>query len=155
MSNSQPSSTLGTLLPSTPDSARPTGARGEIVPRILAVIIDAIPSVVITILCTVLAIIPVLGLLAIPLNFLLQLGYYFVFIPWSVSTTGASIGKKFMKLRVCPQGAPLQRIAFMPALLRQFGNFFFLNLIVLAIKGEERISLSDMLAKSEVIQVQD
>jgi len=155
MNNTPSSSILGSLLPSTPDTSRATGARGELLPRLVAVVIDAIPSVIISVICMVLAIIPFLGSLSVLLNFLLQLGYYFVFIPWTVSTYGASIGKKTMKLRVCPLGAPLQRIAFVPALLRQFGNFFFLNLIVLAIKGEERVSLSDLLAKSEVILVQE
>ncbi|MBP1625851.1 MAG: hypothetical protein H6Q00_326 [Holophagaceae bacterium] len=155
MNQTSTPSLLGSLLPSTPDTARLTGARGELVPRLLAVVIDAIPSVVISVLFMVIGFIPVLGVVASPLNALFQLVYFFGFIPWTVSTYGASLGKKAMKLRVCPLGAPLQRIPFVPALLRQFGNFFFLNLIVLAIKGEERVSLSDLLAKTEVVQVQD
>ena len=94
-----------------------------------------------------------MGCVLIPLNFLVQLGYYFFFIPWTVSKYGASIGKKMMKLRVIPEGQPAGRIDLGPAVLRQLGNFFLLNLIVLAIKGDERISLSDIMAKTEVIKV--
>jgi uncharacterized RDD family membrane protein YckC len=93
------------------------------------------------------------GCILLPLNFLVQLGYYFFFVPWTVSKFGASIGKKVMKLRVIPEGNPAGHIDIGPAILRQLGNFFALNLIVLAIKGDERISLSDIMAKTEVIKV--
>jgi uncharacterized RDD family membrane protein YckC len=108
---------------------------------------------VISITFMVLSIIPFLGCILLPLNLLAQLGYYFFFVPWCVSNYGASFGKKVMKLRVIPEGQPGAHITLGPAILRQFGNFLFLNLIVLAVKGDERISLSDMLAKSEVIKV--
>ena len=97
--------------------------------------------------------IPFVGCFWVFINFPLQLVYYFYFIPYCVSKNGASIGKKMQKLRVVPLGNPGGRLELLPAILRQFGNFFALNLIVLAIKGDERISLSDMLAKSEVIKV--
>ena len=89
----------------------------------------------------------------LPLNILAQLGYYWFFVPWCVSKHGASIGKKVMKLRVVPEGNPQGRIDLGPAILRQIGNILAVNLIVLAIKGDERISLSDMLAKTEVLKV--
>lgn len=144
---------LGTLLPPIPDDAQPLGERGDLVNRLIAVLIDAVPSVIISICFMVLSVIPFLGCILMPLNFLVQLGYYFFFIPWTVSKHGASIGKKVMKLRVVPEGNPQGRLELGPAILRQFGNFFALNLIVLAVKGDERISLSDMIAKSDVIKV--
>lgn len=144
---------LGTLLPPIPDDAQPLGERGDLVNRLIAVIIDAVPSVIISIVFMIFSFVPFLGCILLPLNFLAQLGYYFFFIPWCVNKHGASIGKKMMKLRVVPLGNPQGRIDLGPAILRQFGNFFALNLIVLAVKGDERTSLSDMIAKSEVIKV--
>jgi uncharacterized RDD family membrane protein YckC len=144
---------LGTLLPPIPDDALPTGERGDLVNRLVAVLVDVVPSIIISICFMVLSVIPFLGCILLPLNFLVQLGYYFFFIPWCVNKNGASIGKKVMKLRVVPLGNPQGRIDLGPAILRQFGNFFALNLIVLAVKGDERLSLSDMIAKSEVIKV--
>jgi uncharacterized RDD family membrane protein YckC len=144
---------LGSLLPSIPDEAKPVGERGDLVTRLLAVLIDAVPSILISVVFMALSIIPFLGCVLIPLSFLVQLGYFFFFVPWCVSKYGASIGKKMMKLRVIPEGQPDGHITLGPAILRQFGNFFFLNLIVLAVKGDERISMSDMIAKSEVIKV--
>jgi len=144
---------LGSLLPSIPDDAQPLGERGDLGTRLVAVLIDMVPSILISITFMLLSIIPFLGCILLPLNFLVQLGYYFFFVPWTFSKYGASIGKKMMKLRVVPEGNPTGRIDLGPAILRQFGNFLFLNLIVLAVKGDERISLSDMIAKSEVIKV--
>lgn len=144
---------LGSLLPSIPDDAQALGERGDLGTRLVAVLIDMVPSILISIAFMVLSIIPFLGCILLPLNFLVQLGYYFFFVPWTFSKYGASIGKKMMKLRVVPEGNPTGRVDLGPAILRQFGNFLFLNLIVLAIKGDERISLSDMIAKSEVIKV--
>jgi uncharacterized RDD family membrane protein YckC len=119
----------------------------------VAVLIDIVPSILISIAFMVASIVPFLGCILLPLNFVAQLGYYFFFVPWTVSKYGASIGKKMMKLRVVPEGNPAGHIDLGPAILRQLGNFFFLNLIVLAIKGDERISLSDIMAKTEVIKV--
>jgi uncharacterized RDD family membrane protein YckC len=144
---------LGSLLPSIPDDAVSTGERGDLVTRLLAVLIDAVPLILISVVFMVLSIIPFLGCILIPLSFLLELAYYFFFVPWCVSKYGASIGKKMMKLRVIPEGVPGGYLTLGPAILRQFGNFFLLNLIVLAIKGDERISMSDMIAKSEVVKV--
>jgi uncharacterized RDD family membrane protein YckC len=144
---------LGSLLPSIPDDAQPLGERGDLGTRLVAVLIDMVPAILISIAFMVLSIIPFLGCILLPLNLLAQLGYYFFFIPWTVSKFGASIGKKMMKLRVVPEGQPSGRIELLPAILRQFGNFLLLNVIVLAIKGDERISCSDMIAKTEVIKV--
>lgn len=144
---------LGSLLPSIPDDAVATGERGDLVPRLLAVLIDVVPAIIISIAFMILSVVPFLGCILLPLNFLAQLAYIFFFVPWCVSKYGASIGKKLMKLRVVPEGNPQGRIDLGPAILRQLGNFFALNLIVLAVKGDERISLSDMLAKTEVLKV--
>ena len=144
---------LGTLLPPIPDDALPTGERGDLVNRLIAVLIDVVPSIIISICFMIFSLVPFLGCILLPLNFLVQLGYYFFFIPWCVNKHGASIGKQVMQLRVVPLGNPQGRIDLGPAILRQFGNFFALNLIVLAVKGDERLSLSDMIASSEVIKV--
>ncbi|HEX7554966.1 MAG TPA: FHA domain-containing protein [Geothrix sp.] len=144
---------LGSLLPSIPDDAVPLGERGDLGTRLVAVLIDIVPAFIISIALMVLSVIPFLGCILLPLNFLAQLGYYFFFVPWTVSKYGASIGKKVMKLRVIPEGNPAGHIDLGSAILRQLGNFFFLNLIVLAIKGDERISLSDIMAKTLVIKV--
>jgi uncharacterized RDD family membrane protein YckC len=101
----------------------------------------------------ILSVVPFLGCILLPLNFLAQLAYVFLFVPWCVSKYGASIGKKLMKLRVVPEGNIQGRVELGPAILRQIGNILALNLIVLAVKGDERISLSDMLAKTEVLKV--
>ena len=152
---------LEAYLPPIPDDAVPTGQRGELVDRLVAALIDMVPSIVIAIafwvVQMVLAFVPLLGCIAgcalTLIHLVVQLAYYFYFVPFCVSKHGASIGKKMQKLRVVPLGEPNGRLPLGPAILRQFGNFFALNLIVLAVKGEERISLSDMIAKSEVIKV--
>ncbi len=144
---------LGSLLPSIPDDAVTTGERGDLVTRLVAVLIDVVPAILISIVFMILSVVPYVGCILLPLNIAAQLGYYWFFVPWCVSKYGASIGKKVMKLRVVPEGNPQGRIDLGPAILRQIGNFLFLNLIVLAVKGDERISLSDMLAKSEVLKV--
>jgi uncharacterized RDD family membrane protein YckC len=136
-------------LPPIPDDAVPTGERGELVDRLVATIIDCIPSFILNIP----QFIPFVGCFWVFLNFPLQVAYYFWFIPYCTSKYGASLGKKMQKLRVVPLGNPTGRIELVPAILRQFGNFFALNLIVLAIKGDERLSLSDLIAKTEVIKV--
>ena len=144
---------LGSLLPSIPDDAVPTGERGDLLTRLLAVLIDAIPAILISVAFMLLAAVPALGCILLPLNVLAQLAYYWFFIPWCVSKYGASIGKKVMKLRVVPEGNPQAHVDLGAAILRQVGNLLALNLIVLAVKGDERLSLSDMLAKSEVLKV--
>ncbi|WP_257306722.1 FHA domain-containing protein [Geothrix campi] len=144
---------LGSLLPPIPDDALTTGERGDLVTRLVAVLIDVVPAILISIVFMILSAVPYVGCILLPLNIAAQLGYYWFFVPWCVSKYGASIGKKVMKLRVVPEGNPQGRIDLGPAILRQIGNFLFLNLIVLAVKGDERISLSDMLAKSEVLKV--
>ncbi|WP_243287025.1 FHA domain-containing protein [Geothrix terrae] len=144
---------LGSLLPSIPDDAVTVGERGDLVNRLLAVLIDAVPAVLISMAFMVLSHLPVIGCVLMPVSVLAQIAYYWLFIPWCVSKYGASIGKKMMKLRVVPEGNPQGRIEFGPAILRQIGNILALNLIVLAVKGDERISLSDMLAKTEVLKV--
>ena len=152
---------LDAYLPPIPDDAVPTGERGDLGARLVAALIDMVPSIVIAIaffvIQMVIGLIPILGCIAgcalTLIHMAAQLAYYFYFIPMCVSKNGASIGKKMQKLRVVPLGNPTGRLEMMPAILRQFGNFFALNLIVLAVKGEERISLSDMIAKSEVIKV--
>lgn len=144
---------LDQFLPPIPDDAQPTGERGDLVTRLIATLIDVVPSIIISIAFMVLSVIPFLGCILLPLNMLVQLAYYFFFIPYCVSKNGASIGKKMQKLRVVPLGNPQGRIDLGPAILRQFGNVFALNLIVLAVKGDERLSLSDMIATSEVIKV--
>ena len=140
---------LDAYLPPIPDDAVPTGERGELGDRLVAFILDWVPSL----LLTIPQFIPIVGCFWVFINIPLQLVYYFYFIPYCVSKHGASIGKKMQKLRVVPLGNPSGRLELLPAIFRQFGNFFALNLIVLAIKGDERISLSDMIAKSEVIKV--
>jgi uncharacterized RDD family membrane protein YckC len=144
---------LGSLLPSIPDDALPLGERGDLGSRLVAVLIDAVPAIVISIAFMALSVIPFLGCILLPLNILAQLGYYWFFVPWTVSKFGASIGKKVMKLRVIPENNPAGHIDLGSAILRQLGNIFALNLIVLAIKGDERISLSDIMAKTLVIKV--
>jgi uncharacterized RDD family membrane protein YckC len=144
---------LDQFLPPIPDDAQPTGERGDLVTRLIATLIDIVPSIIISIAFMVMSIIPFLGCILLPLNMLVQLAYFFFFVPYCVSKNGASIGKKMQKLRVVPVGNPQGRIALGPAIMRQFGNFFALNLIVLAVKGDERLSLSDMIASSEVIKV--
>lgn len=152
---------LESYLPPIPDDAVPTGQRGELGERLVATLIDMVPAIVIAIVFwviqMVLAFIPLLGCIAgcalTLIHLAVQLAYTFYFIPFCVSKHGASIGKKMQKLRVVPLGDPAGRIPIGPAILRQLGNFFALNLIVLAVKGEERISCSDMIAKTEVIKV--
>ncbi len=152
---------LDSYLPPIPDDAVPTGQRGELGERLVATLIDMVPAIVIAIafwvIQMVLAFVPLLGCIAgcalTLIHMAVQLAYMFYFIPLCVSKNGASIGKKMQKLRVVPLGEPAGRLPLGPAILRQLGNFFALNLIVLAVKGEERISLSDMIAKSEVIKV--
>lgn len=144
---------LGSLLPAIPDDAVPTGERGDLVTRLLAVLIDVVPAILLSIAFTILGIVPYVGCILLPLNIVAQLAYYWFFVPWCVSKYGASIGKKVMKLRVVPEGNPQGRLDLGPAILRQIGNILALNLIVLAVKGDERTSLSDMLAKSEVLKV--
>ncbi|MBL0312065.1 MAG: RDD family protein [Holophagaceae bacterium] len=152
---------LEAYLPPIPDDAVPTGQRGELVDRLVATLIDIVPAIIIAVafwvIQMVLAFIPFLGCIAgcalSLIHLVVQVAYTFYFIPYCVSKNGASIGKKMQKLRVVPLGNPSGRLELLPAILRQFGNFFALNLIVLAIKGDERISLSDMIAKSEVIKV--
>jgi len=152
---------LESYLPPIPDDDVPTGQRGELGERLVATLIDMVPAIVIAIVFwviqMVLAFIPLLGCIAgcalTLIHLAVQLAYTFYFIPFCVSKHGASIGKKMQKLRVVPVGDPAGRIPIGPAILRQLGNFFALNLIVLAVKGEERISLSDMIAKTEVIKV--
>jgi uncharacterized RDD family membrane protein YckC len=144
---------LGSLLPSVPDDAVPLGERGDLGSRLVAVLIDAVPAIVISIAFMALSVIPFLGCILLPLNILAQLGYYWFFVPWTVSKFGASIGKKVMKLRVIPENNPAGHIDLGSAILRQLGNIFALNLIVLAIKGDERLSLSDIMAKTLVIKV--
>ncbi len=152
---------LAAYLPPIPDDAVPTGQRGELGERLVATLIDFVPALIIAILFWiiqfVLAFIPFLGCIAgcalSLIHLAVQLAYTFYFVPYCVSKHGASIGKKMQKLRVVPLGDPNGRIPLGPAILRQLGNFFALNLIVLAIKGDERQSLSDMIAKSEVIKV--
>lgn len=152
---------LDQYLPPIPDDAVPTGARGDLGERLVAALIDMVPSIVIGIaffvIQMVIGMIPILGCIAgcalTLIHMAVQLAYYFYFIPMCVSKNGASIGKKMQKLRVVPLGDPTGRLPMGPAILRQLGNFFALNLIVLAVKGDERISLSDMIAKSEVIKV--
>ncbi len=144
---------LGSLLPPVPDDAVPLGERGDLGTRLVAVLIDIVPAFIISIGFMVLSVIPFLGCILLPLNLVAQLGYFFFFVPWTVSKYGASIGKKVMKLRVVPEGNPAGHIDLGSAILRQLGNFFALNLIVLAIKGDERISLSDIMAKTLVIKV--
>ena len=144
---------LDQFLPPIPDDAQPTGERGDLVTRLVATLIDFVPAIIIWIVVIVLSIIPFVGCIMVPLGMLLELAYGFFFIPWCVTKHGASIGKKMQKLRVVPLGNPQGRIELVPSILRMFGNFFALNLIVLAVKGDERLSLSDMIAKSEVIKV--
>ena len=144
---------LGNLLPTIPDQAQALGQRGEIGERLLAVLIDIVPSIIISVVFGVLSVSPFVGCVLLPLSFLVQMAYVFYFIPWTVSKYGASIGKKAMKLRVIPQGQPAGHLDLGPAILRQFGNILALNLIVLLVKGDERLSLSDIIATSEVIKV--
>lgn len=146
---------LDQFLPPIPDDAQPIQPveRGDLITRLIATLIDVVPSIAISIAFGVMSFVPFLGCILLPLNMLVQLGYYFFFIPYCVSKNGASIGKKMQKLRVVPLGNPQGRLELGPAILRQFGNIFALNLIVLAVKGDERLSLSDMIATSEVIKV--
>ena len=113
---------LGSLLPSIPDDAVSTGERGDLVTRLVAVLIDVVPAILISIVFMVLAAVPYIGCLLLPVNILAQLGYYWFFVPWCVSKYGASIGKKVMKLRVVPEGNPQGRIDLGPAILRQIGT---------------------------------
>ena len=149
-------------LPPIPDDAVPTGERGELGERLVATLIDIVPAIVIAIaffiVQMVLAFIPFLGcILGCGLHLIhmaVQLGYIFWFIPMCVSKNGASIGKKMQKLRVVPLGQPAGRLTMGSAAIRQIGHLLgLINLIVLAVKGDERISLADMLGKSEVIKV--
>ncbi len=153
---------LEAYLPPIPDDAVPTGERGELGERLVATLIDFVPSIVICIaffiLQFVLAFIPFLGCILGCGLWLIQvaihLAYIFYFIPMCVSKNGASIGKKMQKLRVVPLGEPAGRLTMSSAAIRQIGYILgVINLIVLAVKGEERISLADMLGKSEVIKV--
>ncbi|HEX4845498.1 MAG TPA: RDD family protein, partial [Geothrix sp.] len=144
---------LGSLLPSIPDDAVFTGERGDLATRLLAALIDFVPAIAIYIAFMFLSAVPILGCILLPLHIVAQLGYYWFFVPWCVSKYGASIGKKIMKLRVVPEGNIQGRVELGPAILRQIGNILALNLIVLAVKGDERLSLSDMLAKTEVLKV--
>lgn len=149
-------------LPPVPDDAVPTGQRGELGERLVAALIDMVPSIVIAIaffiVQMVLAFIPFLGcILGCGLHLIhmaVQLAYIFWFIPNCVSKHGASFGKKMQKMRVVPLGEPAGRLSMGSAVVRQIGSLLgVINLIVLAVKGDERISLADMLGKSEVIKV--
>lgn len=153
---------LEAYLPPIPDDAVPTGQRGELGERLVAALIDMVPSIVIAIaffiLQVILAFIPFLGcILGCGLHLVhlaVQLAYVLWFVPNCVSKHGASFGKKMQKLRVVPLGEPSGRLPMGQAVMRQIGSILgIINLIVLAVKGDERISLADMLGKSEVIKV--
>jgi uncharacterized RDD family membrane protein YckC len=145
---------LDSYLPPVPDDAVPTGERGELGPRLIATLIDMVPSIVVAIPFVILSLIPLLGCIIALVHLVVQVLYFWWFIPHCVSKNGASIGKKMQKLRVVPLGNPSGRLDMGAAVLRQIGAALgIINLIVLVVKGDERISLADMLGKSEVIKV--
>lgn len=142
-------------LPPVPDDAVPTGERGDFVTRLLAVLIDAVIPIAVQILCMILAFIPFLGCLLLPLMMVLNLAY-FIFLYWCLIKFGATFGKKIMKLRVVPEDNPTGRIDVSMAVLRFVGhvvNCFIAGLPYLMIFGGERKGLQDIFSKSIVIKV--
>ena len=121
---------LGSLLPTIPDEAKPTGERGDFVTRLLAALIDYSPMILLQVVS--LALMPTaLPLSGIPSSFgalaavgclsgVLWLGYLF-FVPWCWIKYGATPGKKIMKLRVVPEANPSGRIDLGMAVLRMLG----------------------------------
>ena len=144
---------LEAYLPPIPDDARPTGERGDIAPRLVATLIDGAPFVLWPLSAFLAFFTPCLGWLLLSATGLGLIFYTLVFLPWCVAKHGATIGRRMQRLRVVPRGRPYDRLDLGPAVLRQFGYLFGLNLFFLAFKGDERLSLSDLIAESEVIKV--
>ncbi|HJV49194.1 MAG TPA: FHA domain-containing protein [Geothrix sp.] len=145
---------LAAYLPPIPDDAQPTGERGDFFTRLVAVIIDVVPFIVLYIAVFVLGVIvPFLGCIVFPLLGLAGLAYSFLFIPYCESHYGGSIGKKLMKLRVVPEDNPLGRIDFGTAILRRVGHILNFTVLYLLVFGSERKHVGDMISKSVCIKV--
>ena len=143
-------------LPPIPDDAQPIGERGDFLTRLVAVILDMVPIIILYIAAFILAFIPFVGCLMFPLTGLLGIAYNFLFIPYCESHYGGSFGKKMMKLRIVPEDNPLGRIDFGTAILRRVGhliNGFLMGLPYLMIFGSERKGIQDMISKSLCIKV--
>jgi len=144
---------LAVYLPPVPDDAEPTGERGDFLTRLVAVIIDVVPVIALYIAGFILAFIPFLGCIVLPLVGLIGFGYWFLFIPYCESHYGGSFGKKLMKLRIVPEDDPLGRIDFGTAILRRVGHILNFTIGYLLVLGGERKHIGDMISKSICIKV--
>lgn len=121
---------LGSLLPSLPDDAVPTGERGDFLTRLFAGLIDYSPIIAIQVLSALLmpaslaagglgagfGALAALGCLSI-----LLFVAYLILVPWCWIKFGATPGKKIMKLRVVPESNPSGKIDLGMAVLRMVG----------------------------------
>ena len=137
------------FLPSVPDTAIPTGERGDFLTRLLAILIDGVIGMVVYM---VVMLIPVLGCFLAPFLGIAML----VFHGWCLMTTHATIGKKVMKLRVVSDANPAAPLEISQVVLRFVGywvNGMLLGLPYLMILGSERRSLPCLFSKTTVIKV--
>jgi uncharacterized RDD family membrane protein YckC len=119
---------LHPYLPEVPDDAVPltspdgTVQRGDLVTRLLAALIDFSPMLALSLLATLLSagILSVFAVLFMLANLVLSVAYL-ILMPLYWMRCGASPGKKFMKLRVVPEGDPTGRLDLNGALLRLAG----------------------------------
>ncbi len=144
---------LAVYLPPVPDDAQPIGERGDFLTRLVAVIIDVVPVIALYIAGFILAFIPFLGCVVLPLVGLIGFGYWILFIPYCESHYGGSFGKKLMKLRIVPEDDPLGRIDFGTAILRRVGHILNFTIGYLLVLGGERKHVGDMISKSICIKV--
>lgn len=144
---------LTAYLPPVPDDAVPTGERGDFGTRFVAFLIDYAILIVTYIAAMILAFLPVIGCLMVPLVCVLGLAYLFLFLPYCESFYGASFGKKIMKLRIVPEDNPLGRIDFGTAVLRRVGHILNFTIGYLLVLTAERKHVGDMISKSVCIKV--
>jgi uncharacterized RDD family membrane protein YckC len=144
-------------LPPVPDDAQMVGP-APIGDRIIAALIDWVVCIVIYIPIVILTIVfakiaGILGTLFGLLGYAVLLGFIYYLMPVFISQTGATIGKKMMKLRVVPEGNPTGRLELVPAILHQVGAWLlgFFNLIVILVNNGK--GLSNILGKSQTIKV--
>jgi uncharacterized RDD family membrane protein YckC len=155
-------------LPPIPDDAKPIwksegiALRGEFPTRLVAMLIDTIPMIALSIGIMVMnrlmyfIIGPfacLTGCFVSTIHLLLNLGYFFYVLPLCNHRYGATWGKKVMKLRVVPNADPHGRITMTNAVLRQLGHLANFGIGYLLILGEERKAVQDYVSDSQVIVV--
>jgi uncharacterized RDD family membrane protein YckC len=144
---------LAAYLPPIPDDACPTGERGDFFTRLVAVVLDGVPLLALYIVVFILAHIPFVGCLLLPLTGLVGFAYGFLLIPYCESHYGGSFGKKVMKLRIVPEENPQGRIDFGTAILRRVGHILNFTIGYLLVFTSQRKHVGDMISKSVCIKV--